>query len=135
MITIATLFCSCSLNYTFPSYMSSISRLPNLSLAIPACDIYRFCPYSGFTGNLSTLYYLQYSTRRQYNSNVRRTMNAGIHILPIYGIGEILPGSDLGLIIYEALRAQELALQQGDILVVTQKIVSKAEGRIVHLEE
>jgi coenzyme F420-0:L-glutamate ligase/coenzyme F420-1:gamma-L-glutamate ligase len=33
------------------------------------------------------------------------------------------------------MQAQELALQQGDILVVTQKIVSKAEGRIVNLDE
>ena len=62
-------------------------------------------------------------------------MNTEIRILPIQGIGEILPGSDLGLIIYEALQAQKLALQQGDILVVTQKIVSKAEGRIVNLDE
>ena len=62
-------------------------------------------------------------------------MNAEIRILPIRGIGEILPGNDLGLIIYEALQAQKLALQQGDILVVTQKIVSKAEGCLVNLDE
>jgi coenzyme F420-0:L-glutamate ligase / coenzyme F420-1:gamma-L-glutamate ligase len=51
------------------------------------------------------------------------------------GIGEIPPGTDLGLIIYEAMQAQKLALKQGDILVVTQKIVSKAEGSIVNLDE
>ena len=62
-------------------------------------------------------------------------MNTEIRILPVQGIGEILPGSDLGFIIYNALQAQGLALQQGDILVVTQKIVSKAEGRIVKLDE
>jgi coenzyme F420-0:L-glutamate ligase / coenzyme F420-1:gamma-L-glutamate ligase len=62
-------------------------------------------------------------------------MNSEIRILPVQGIGEILPGSDLGLIIYEAMQAQKLALQQGDILVVTQKIVSKAEGRIVNLDK
>ncbi len=56
-------------------------------------------------------------------------------IIPITGIGEVNPGSDLGLTIYTALRAQQLALQQGDILVVTQKIVSKAEGRLVNPEE
>src|SRR2546425_10198445 len=33
------------------------------------------------------------------------------------------------------MQAQQLELQQGDILVVTQKIVSKAEGNIVHLDE
>jgi len=58
-----------------------------------------------------------------------------LHIIPIIGIGDISPGTDLGLVIYEALQAQQLELQQGDILVVTQKIVSKADGNIVNLEE
>ncbi|HEX6478795.1 MAG TPA: coenzyme F420-0:L-glutamate ligase [Ktedonobacteraceae bacterium] len=58
-----------------------------------------------------------------------------LRIIPITGIGEISPGTDLGLIIYEAIQAQQLTLQQGDILVVTQKIVSKAEGSIVNLDE
>jgi coenzyme F420-0:L-glutamate ligase/coenzyme F420-1:gamma-L-glutamate ligase len=58
-----------------------------------------------------------------------------LRIIPVTGIGEIAPGSDLGLVIYEALQAQQLQIQQGDILVVTQKIVSKAEGDIVHLDE
>jgi len=58
-----------------------------------------------------------------------------LHIIPIIGIGDISPGTDLGIVIYEALQAQQLELQQGDILVVTQKIVSKAEGNIVNLEE
>jgi coenzyme F420-0:L-glutamate ligase / coenzyme F420-1:gamma-L-glutamate ligase len=62
-------------------------------------------------------------------------LNTEIRIVPIRGIGEILPGADLGLLIYEAMQAQQLALQQGDILVVTQKVVSKAEGRIVKLAE
>jgi len=58
-----------------------------------------------------------------------------LRILPIRGIGEISPGTDLGIVIYEAMQTSQLALQRGDILVVTQKIVSKAEGRIVNLEE
>jgi coenzyme F420-0:L-glutamate ligase / coenzyme F420-1:gamma-L-glutamate ligase len=62
-------------------------------------------------------------------------MNAGITITPITGIGEINPSTDLGLVIYEAMQANHLKLQQGDILVVTQKIVSKAEGRLINLEE
>lgn len=62
-------------------------------------------------------------------------MNTEIRIIPITGIGEIAPGSDLGLLIYEAIQAQHLSLQQGDILVVTQKIVSKAEGRVAKLAE
>ena len=62
-------------------------------------------------------------------------MNNEIRIIPIEGIGEIPPGSDLGLIIYQALEAQALPLQTGDILVVTQKIVSKAESRVVNLDD
>ncbi|HZR41196.1 MAG TPA: coenzyme F420-0:L-glutamate ligase [Ktedonobacteraceae bacterium] len=62
-------------------------------------------------------------------------MSTELRILPITGIGDISPGTDLGLVIYEALRNQNLALEQGDVLVVTQKIVSKAEGRVVNLDE
>ncbi|HEU5381575.1 MAG TPA: coenzyme F420-0:L-glutamate ligase [Ktedonobacteraceae bacterium] len=62
-------------------------------------------------------------------------MNTEIRIIPITGIGEIAPGTDLGLLIYEAIQAQALTLQQGDVLVVTQKIVSKAEGRVLDLSQ
>jgi coenzyme F420-0:L-glutamate ligase/coenzyme F420-1:gamma-L-glutamate ligase len=62
-------------------------------------------------------------------------MSSELRITPITGIGEISPGADLGNLIYAALQAQKLELQQGDIFVVTQKIVSKAEGRIVNLSE
>src|ERR1700694_4978857 len=62
-------------------------------------------------------------------------MNAEIRIIPISGIGEIPIGGDLGAIIFHAMQEHHLALQQGDVLVVTQKIVSKAEGRVVSLDE
>lgn len=62
-------------------------------------------------------------------------MSTELRIIPVKGIGEIAPGTDLGLIIYKAMRAQQLTLQQGDVLVVTQKIVSKAEGNVVNLDE
>ncbi|TMC15780.1 MAG: coenzyme F420-0:L-glutamate ligase [Chloroflexi bacterium] len=62
-------------------------------------------------------------------------MNTEIRIIPINSIGEIHPGTDLGLLIYEALCRQQQTLSTGDILVVTQKIVSKAEGRTVNLDE
>jgi coenzyme F420-0:L-glutamate ligase/coenzyme F420-1:gamma-L-glutamate ligase len=58
-----------------------------------------------------------------------------ISILPITGIGEVTPGADLGLLIYAAIQEQQAHLQQHDIVVVTQKIVSKAEGRLVKLAE
>jgi coenzyme F420-0:L-glutamate ligase / coenzyme F420-1:gamma-L-glutamate ligase len=58
-----------------------------------------------------------------------------LRIIPITGIGDISPGSDLGLVIYEAMQAQQLELLKGDVLVVTQKIISKAEGNVVNLDE
>lgn len=61
-------------------------------------------------------------------------LNSEIRILPITGIGEIASGADLSLLIYEAIQAQNLTLQQGDVLVVTQKIISKAEGQLVKLD-
>lgn len=54
-----------------------------------------------------------------------------IEILPLTGIGEIAPGDDLSAALLDAMRAQPAI--GGDILVVTQKIVSKSEGRIVDL--
>jgi coenzyme F420-0:L-glutamate ligase/coenzyme F420-1:gamma-L-glutamate ligase len=62
-------------------------------------------------------------------------MSQELRIIPITGIGEITVGADLGSLIYGAMRHQQLGLQQGDVLVVTQKIVSKAEGRLVSLDE
>ncbi|GCE24651.1 F420-0--gamma-glutamyl ligase [Dictyobacter alpinus] len=60
-------------------------------------------------------------------------MSTELRIIPITGIGEIQPDADLGALIYEALQQQQLTLQTGDVLVVTQKIVSKAERRLVNL--
>lgn len=62
-------------------------------------------------------------------------MSKELRIIPITGIGEIPAGADLGILIYDALQQQNLTLQHGDILVVTQKIISKAEGRTVRLDE
>jgi coenzyme F420-0:L-glutamate ligase / coenzyme F420-1:gamma-L-glutamate ligase len=62
-------------------------------------------------------------------------MSTELRIIPITGIGEIPPGTDLGEAIFTALHDQRITLQQGDILVVTQKIVSKAEGQTVNLAE
>jgi coenzyme F420-0:L-glutamate ligase/coenzyme F420-1:gamma-L-glutamate ligase len=52
-------------------------------------------------------------------------------IFPIEGIGEIKPGDDLASIISEASTAgADTALADDDVLVVTQKVVSKAEGML-----
>ena len=62
-------------------------------------------------------------------------MSKELSIIPIKGIGDISPGSNLGFIIYTAMQAQAIELQQGDVLVVTQKIVSKAEGNVINLND
>ncbi len=54
---------------------------------------------------------------------------ARLEVLPVQGIGEVRPGDDLA-----ALIAEHTALQDGDVLVVTSKIVSKAEDRLVRIE-
>ncbi|MEP6681281.1 MAG: coenzyme F420-0:L-glutamate ligase [Chloroflexota bacterium] len=56
-----------------------------------------------------------------------------IELIPIDGIGEVLPGDDLAGLIAAAADSSGIGLQADDVLVVTQKVVSKAEGRIVEL--
>ena len=59
----------------------------------------------------------------------------GIQILPIPGIPLVRPGDDLAALIVEAAGAAGIPLLSGDVLVVAQKIVSKAEGRLVRLAD
>ena len=58
-------------------------------------------------------------------------MSTGIQLIALDGIGEVRPGDDIGEIIVSA--AAELDLTDDDVIVVTQKIVSKAEDRLVDL--
>jgi coenzyme F420-0:L-glutamate ligase / coenzyme F420-1:gamma-L-glutamate ligase len=53
-----------------------------------------------------------------------------LRILPLRGIPDVRPGDDLVQLLTTALAAYG-GLADGDVLVVTQKIVSKAEGRLV----
>ncbi len=57
----------------------------------------------------------------------------GIAITPIGGIKLVEPGDDLPRILLDGIRASGLALEDGDIVAVAQKVVSKAEGRQVDL--
>jgi coenzyme F420-0:L-glutamate ligase / coenzyme F420-1:gamma-L-glutamate ligase len=56
-----------------------------------------------------------------------------IQITPIQISNEILLHNDLSVIILEAIDRSQIEVQNGDILIVTHKIVSKAEGRVVEL--
>ena len=53
-----------------------------------------------------------------------------ISLLPVEGLPEIGEGDDLG-----ALVADRIGLEHGDVVVVAQKVVSKAEGRVVSLAD
>jgi coenzyme F420-0:L-glutamate ligase / coenzyme F420-1:gamma-L-glutamate ligase len=50
----------------------------------------------------------------------------GIQLIPVEGIGEVQPGDVLA----DVILASGVELRAGDVLVVTQKVVSKAEGRL-----
>ena len=56
-----------------------------------------------------------------------------VTITGLDGIPEVQPGADLAAIILEGVAASGEVLQDGDLLVVTHKIVSKAEGQLVDL--
>jgi coenzyme F420-0:L-glutamate ligase/coenzyme F420-1:gamma-L-glutamate ligase len=55
-------------------------------------------------------------------------------VIPVGGIPEIRPGDPLGELIAAAAADQDTPLAGGDCLVVTQKVVSKVEGRLVPLD-
>ena len=58
-----------------------------------------------------------------------------MEIFGIEGIGEIVAGDDLAAIIFDAATTgPDTALADGDVVVVTQKIVSKAEDRLVAID-
>lgn len=56
-----------------------------------------------------------------------------IRVIGIQGLPEVRPGMDLASLILQATQTQGTPLQEGDILVITHKVVSKAEGQLVDL--
>jgi coenzyme F420-0:L-glutamate ligase/coenzyme F420-1:gamma-L-glutamate ligase len=61
----------------------------------------------------------------------------GVQVFPVGGIGEVTPGTDLAALIVRAVAPVDPdgpELANGDVVVVTQKVVSKAEGRLVVLD-
>lgn len=60
-------------------------------------------------------------------------MTDSIQLIPVPGIAEIRPGDNLAQAILAALTAAGISLTPDDIIIVAQKVVSKAEGRLVDL--
>lgn len=61
-------------------------------------------------------------------------MAQGITYTALQGIKHVQPGDDLAAIVQDGLRRNALQARDGDVLVLAQKIVSKAEGRSVELD-
>jgi coenzyme F420-0:L-glutamate ligase/coenzyme F420-1:gamma-L-glutamate ligase len=57
-------------------------------------------------------------------------VSRGLQIIPVEGIGEVRPGVDLSRLVTQAADG----LADGDVLVVTQKVVSKAEAQLVPID-
>jgi len=59
----------------------------------------------------------------------------GLQIVPLTKIPLVGAGDDLAVLVNDSMRRQEIRFEDGDILVVAQKIVSKVEGRTVRLDD
>jgi coenzyme F420-0:L-glutamate ligase/coenzyme F420-1:gamma-L-glutamate ligase len=62
-------------------------------------------------------------------------MHRSIEIIPVDGIREVAVGQEIGMLILDACKRNRIAIKEGDILVVTHKIISKAEGRVLDLSK
>jgi len=60
-------------------------------------------------------------------------MNA-ISIIPIPGIPQIHPGDDLTALLLKAIDNAHIGVENGDVIVICQKVVSKAEGAVIDLK-
>lgn len=58
-----------------------------------------------------------------------------MQLFAVPGIGEVLPDSNISQLIIDALESNESPLEEGDIVCLAQKIVSKSEGRYAILDE
>lgn len=56
-------------------------------------------------------------------------MSVRLELIALAGFPQVAPGDDLAVLIADNLAANDLTLEAGDVLVLAQKIVSKAEGR------
>jgi coenzyme F420-0:L-glutamate ligase / coenzyme F420-1:gamma-L-glutamate ligase len=71
--------------------------------------------------------------KRSATPRKRGLRDFSIQLLPVTGLPEIREGDDLASLMIQAAREKRIGLRHADVLVVAQKIVSKAEGCIVHL--
>ena len=58
-----------------------------------------------------------------------------IRVIGVEGMPEVRPGDDVAAQFMDAARDQGIAIEDGDVLVVTQKVVSKAEDRVLAIDD
>src|SRR5262245_20228705 len=58
-----------------------------------------------------------------------------LEFFPIPGVPEVPPGAAVGKLLLEAAGRAGIELRDDDVVAVAQKVVSKAEGRIVRLSD
>jgi coenzyme F420-0:L-glutamate ligase / coenzyme F420-1:gamma-L-glutamate ligase len=63
----------------------------------------------------------------------KRRPRVHIELIPVAGLPEVREGDDLARLIFRTARTAGVALRDRDIVVIAQKIVSKAEGRLARL--
>ena len=57
-----------------------------------------------------------------------------LRIIGVQGMPEVKPGDDLAVFLMDAARRQGTPIEEGDVVVVTQKVVSKTEDRVIGFE-
>ena len=58
-----------------------------------------------------------------------------VAVIPIPGLPMVRPGDDLAILLGDAIERARVGLKAGDVVVVCQKVVSKAEGAVVRLDD
>ncbi len=62
-------------------------------------------------------------------------MTGTVTVMPVAGIPEASPGDDVAALVLGGLEHSGIELAQGDVVVLTHKLVSKAEGAVVEVAE
>ena len=107
-----------------------VLRVPRLAVDIDQPeDLAAFLTFPGQTRTRALLEELGVTDRLAAGSQ------PGISLVGLPGIPEVTEGDDLARLIMEAAERAGASLAGGDVLVVAQKVVSKAEGRIVSLKD
>jgi coenzyme F420-0:L-glutamate ligase/coenzyme F420-1:gamma-L-glutamate ligase len=105
-------------------------QVPRLALDIDEPDdLAAFLEFPGETRTRSLLELLGVPVRQP------GSMGPGLLVVGLPGIPEVCEGDDLARLVSAAARQAGSDLLAGDVLVVAQKIVSKAEGRVLSLRQ